>query len=328
MLSRVASDFYWIGRYVERSHCISRLLLVQIEEIPEDSPDFVSASWQGLFRSLRVQSLGENLLSSNDKNNKISDDFLLADAYTLVDYLTFETYHQGSILNCLEFVRENARQNQATIPKSMWPPINKIYLRVKSLDLQNLWPSKIIDLYKDILEFSYLFSGLVQDSVYQNEVVHFIQIGRYLERFQNTVALFESHIHFLLGHKEEESDLMGFLVRCGAFDNYRQVYSLDLTLSKVTEFLLHSPGFTGSLRFCKDRMRESLSVIEKKGKSDTAVFKPLKDIDQKLTQGYFNQQNLKEFLNSLYEESLNIDKTLNEIYFNQSSFDGLVKAEQ
>ena len=328
MLSRVANDFYWIGRYVERVHCLSRFLLVQIDEMPEDSPEFVSASWQGLFRSLHLTKLDKNFLSDDNKKNKISDDFLLADAYTLVDYLTFETYHHESILSYLEFVRENARQNQATIPKLMWPPINKIYLRVKPLNLQDLWPSKIIDLYKEILEFTYLFYGLTQDSVYQNEVVHFIQIGRYLERFQNTVSLFESHIHFLMGHKKEESDLMGTLLRCGGFDNYRQVYSLDLKLPKVTEFLLRSDGFTGSLKFCNNKIKESLSAIEENKKSNSFIYKSLENIEQKLKQPNFEQQPLKEFLNSIYTESFNINKSLNEVYFNPKSFNALVTTDQ
>ena len=328
MLSRVANDFYWIGRYVEKAHCISRLLLVQINEMPADSPDFVSASWQGIFRSLRVQGLEENLLSNDNKKNKVSDDFLLADAYTLVDHLTFETYHQGSISSCLEFVRENARQNQASIPKLMWPPINKIYLQIKSLDLKDLWPGKIIDLYKDILEFSYLFYGLVQDAVYQNEAVHFIQMGRYLERFQNTASLFESHIHFLLNQKEEESDLMRVLLRCGAFDNYRQIHSLDLTLPKVVDFLLRSPGFTGSLQFCNDRMTELLSIIEGKGVSHTSAYKSLRHVDQKLNQSHFEKQDLKKTLNFLYGESFNMNQALNTTYFNQDSFSDLVRVEQ
>ena len=332
MLSRVANNFYWMGRYVERTNCIARLLLIQINEMPQDSPDFVSASWEGILKSLQIPISNKNSLSRKENNIKtkktISDDLLLADAYTLVDHLTFESHHPGSILSCLGLVRENARQNQEKITRLVWPHINKTYLRIKKMQLVDLWPDKIIDLYKEVLEFSYLFYGLVQDSLYQDEAVHFIQMGRYLERFQNTSALFENHIHFMLSHKEEEADLIGLLLRCGAFDNYRQVNSLDLTLRKSTNFLLYSNGFSGSLKFCNNKLKESLSSIQEKKDFNISIYQLLDEIENKLHKTHFKHQSLVKFLNSLYQTSVEIDNTLNEVYLNQKNFNAVVRSDQ
>lgn len=327
MLSRVANNFYWMGRYVERASCISRLLLIQIDEIPEDSPDFVSAGWKGIFDSLKIQGFKEDFLSRKKGEDKVSDDFLLADAYTFFDYLTFETHHPGSILSCLKSARNNARQNQEKITRLMWPHINKTYLRVKRTELKDIWPNKVIDLYKDILEFSYLFHGLVKDSLYQDEAVHFIQIGHYLERFQNTASLFESHIRLMMSYKEEESDLIGLLLRCGALDNYRQVHSLDLKFRKVLDFLLYAPHFSGSLKFCIEKIKESLSLIEEKGGFNIPIYQILEEIDNKLKPPH-SGQSLMQFLNSLYQESVKANESIDKVYFNCKSFDILVKSDQ
>ena len=327
MLSRVANNFYWMGRYIERASCMSRLLLIQLNEMSEDSPDFISAGWKGLFDSLKIPNLKEDFLSGEKNESSASDDFLLADAYTLVDYLTFETHHRGSILSCLELARENARQNQEKITRLVWPHINKTYLRFKEMDLKDLWPDKIVDLYKDILGFSYLFYGLVQDSLYQDEAVHFIQIGRYLERFQNTASIFESHISAMMARKEDEEDLIGLLLRCGAFDNYRQLHSLDLKLRKVTDFLLHSPAFASSLKFCNNKIRESLSSIEKKGDFNASIYQFVESIDNQLKETHWGQP-LAKFLHSLYQESVWIDQAIDEIYFNRKSLDVYVPNDQ
>ncbi len=319
MLSRVANNFYWMGRYVERANCISRLLLVQINEMPQDSPDFVAAGWKGIFDSLKIPGLDGDFLSKEIEESPLADDFLLADAYTLVDYLTFETHHPGSILSCLEFARENARQNQEKMTSLMWPHINKTYLRLKKLSLKDLWSDKIIDLYKDIQEFCGLFYGLAQDSLYQDEAVSFIQIGRYLERFQNTASIFENHLSLITRvQKEEEEDLIGLLLRCGAFDNYRQVHSLDLTLRKVTDFLLYASGFSSSLNFCNDKIKEFLSYIEEKGEVNRAIYQSLEKIENNLKNAHSDQP-LNEFLNLLYQESVQSAEAIDAVYIKTST---------
>jgi len=328
MLSRVANNFYWMGRYVERVKCLSRLLLIQMNEMPEDSLDFVSISWQMIFDSLKIPKYQkDNLFNSKEqKTDIVSDDFLLADAYTLVDYLTFETYHPNSVLSGLKFARENARQNQGKISRMLWPHINKNYLRVKEISLKDLWPNKIIDLYKDILEFSYLFHGLTRDSLYQDEAVHFIHIGEYVERFQNTASLFESHIRLMMSHKEEEEDLIGLLLRCGAFDNYRQVHSLDLKFRKVMEFLLYNPCFSGSLQFCNREIKKSLSLIEAQGTNNMAVYKSLEQVEQHLNSK--RSRPLVAYLNFLYQESVKMSEAVVQSYLNYKSFDVFSSHEQ
>jgi len=247
MLSRTANNFYWMGRYIERANTLSRLLLIQVNEISEDSPEFLSSGWKGIFSSLNIVPPHENLLI----DSSTQDDFLLADAYTLLDYLTFETYHQGSILSYLEKARENAHQNQDKISDLVWSHINKSYLNLKSSHLKDIWPGKITGLYKNILEFSYLFYGLVQDSLYQDKGAYFIELGKNIERFQNTVSIFENHLRLLImTHKEEQDDLTGLLLRCGAFSNYKQVYSLNINFRKAIDFLIYNPHFTRSLEFC------------------------------------------------------------------------------
>ena len=316
MLARTASNFYWMGRCIERASCLSQLLIIQMTEIPEDSFDFISAGWEGIFDRFNIAGFKKDFLPDKVNEGKTSDDFLLADAYTFVDFLTFETHHAGSILSCLSFARENARQCQEKISKLIWPQINKTYLRTKNMQLIEFWPHKIVGFYKDILNFSCLFYGITRDSLYQNESAHFIQTGRFLERFQNTTSVFENYIRLMINRKEEEEDITGLLLRCGAFDSYRQLYSLDLTFRNTIDFLLYSSYFSGSLKFCTNEIKKALSSIEKREEKTTPIFQSLERIEKQLEKGHSDQP-ITDFLNALYQESVWTGEIIDKTYFNQ-----------
>lgn len=310
---------------MERINSLSRLLTVQISEMSEDSPDFVSSSWKGIFSSLNIQPLDH---SFEIDTTKMSDDFLLADAYTLVDYLTFETHHENSILAYLQKIRENARQNQEQINHLIWPHINKKYLEIKNIELQDIWPDKILSFYKDTLEFTYLFYGLIQSSFYQDAGFHFIELGKNIERFQNTARIFETHLQLLMmTDKKEHDDLIGLLLRCGAFHSYRKVHSLQLDFRKVIDFLLYDSHFPFSLRFSYQKIKVSIQNIHGKTKSNFPIYEQLEKIDSLLKEGYKGSP-LFKFLNSLYKEAYQINQDLNNIYLNYKSLLPLIKNDQ
>lgn len=325
MLSRVADNFYWIGRYTERMNTLSRLLIVQVSEVSEDSSDLVSAGWKGIFSSLNIKPPDENLLVDA---SKMSDDFLLADAYTLVDYLTFEKHHESSIFSYLHKVRENARQNQGQIGDLIWSHINKQYLKMKTIKLQDIWPENITDLYKETLKFTYLFYGLIQDSFYQNVGFQFINFGKNIERFQNITNIFENHLKLLImTDKEEHDDLISLLLRCGAFHGYRHVHSLDLDFRKVIDFLIYDSSFPLSIKCSYERMKEIVMQIQEKTETNLVIYEKLAYIEAKLKKGYEGQP-LFEFLKNLSGLAVQLHQDLNDIYLNYKGSFSLIKNEQ
>ncbi len=314
MLSRVANNFYWMGRYIERASTIARLLLVQISEMPEDSSDFVSASWKGIFDSFKLSDLKKSFLPEPKGEKSVSDDFLLADAYTLTDYFTFETHHPVSIYSCFKWARENAIQNQ-DIARSIGLSIHKTYLKLEKTSLKELWPDKMADFYKNILEFSWLFHGLIKDRLYQGLAFHFIHLGIYLERLQNQASIFENHIRLMIQHKEEEEDVISLLLRLSALESYRQIHSLDLTLPKVADFLIYAQ-FPHSLKFAEEQIRKSLSSIEGIEDPNALPFPSLNKIESQLRASYVGQA-LPKFLNSFYKNAIAVGESISKIYFHQ-----------
>ena len=316
MLFRVASNFYWMGRYVERAAFTASLLSNQITEIAEAPTEYLSASWKSVFHSLKAPENESLLPDSGKSDEKTMDDFLLANAYAFVDYFTFERRHPYSILSQIFYVRENARQNQEQLTSSISPLINSYYNKLKNEDLSNIWPDKIIDLYKDVETFNYLFQGMIQDSMYQDLSVDFIKMGFYIERFQNLAGFLVNYIsHLILSYKDEEPDLISLLLRCSAFDRYRKAHSLNLTLKKVLDFLFYDKKFSRSFQYSLQQIKQSLYAVEGQ-KINKDIEHSLHEIEKRLKEKQ-KGETIIYFLKKLDEESVKLHNAVNNRYLDE-----------
>ena len=84
MLSRNAQGLYWMGRYLERAQNGCHLLAEQFIIIEDRPVEQIDQSWRRLYLAVGRTPLGGHLPPPDD------EDFMLADAYTLADDLTFE----------------------------------------------------------------------------------------------------------------------------------------------------------------------------------------------------------------------------------------------
>ena len=316
MISRVASHLYWMTRYLERAKYISQLLNVQVNQLSEDSSHTLSLGWFWIFKSFDISPPGGDLLGNNPQD---SDDFCLADAYTLVDYLTFEREQPVSILSCLQMARENARQSREQISGPMWSQLNRAYLQLEASKMLDIWPHKMSDFYTDVMNSSYLFYSLADNTLYKGEGFGFLQLGRFLERLQQIVSLLETHIKFIIGWKEGEKELISLLLYCDAFGFYRQVYTLDMKLSNVIQLLLSHPEVPCSLYFSVNQIEQMLKRIDPKSSTYpfNKVYKSVRSLQTTIAHKPM-EGTLAEFLEDIRTQSQNIHNDIVSFYFQHS----------
>ena len=96
MLSRVADSLYWINRYVERAENISRFVEVS-EAMALDCPPGSAEPWLPLIDASGDRELFDKLYASGKPED-------------VIRFLVHDKDNPSSVLNCLEFARENARQ--------------------------------------------------------------------------------------------------------------------------------------------------------------------------------------------------------------------------
>jgi len=249
MLSRVCDSLYWMSRYLERAEHTARVLEVhlglQLESFSTTSQDH----WQRMITSLGLEP-PEGL---NDSD--------------LVQWVCFDPSNRLSIVSCIAFARDNARQVREHTSSEMWEQINMVFHHVRSNALQEDWEAEPVDFLRSVRDGAHLFQGITDSTMSHGQGWQFIQLGRYIERASATSLLLDEHFkHFQPVEAatidfQEHSEWIGLLKSLTAFEAYCKVYTADLKPERVAEFLLLSDEFPHSIGFAVDQIDTVMKAL-------------------------------------------------------------------
>ena len=260
MLTRVADNLYWMSRYLERADQTTRLLGVQVRSVADQPAAQVAAGWTRLFKSLVVVPPGGEPLYSD----QLEDSFLLADAYTLADFMTFEQDNPGSMLSLWAMSRENARQARQEITSEMWGQLNRTYLSLRDTELHHFWTKEPENFYRETSARIYMFRGVTDNSLRHGPAWDFIRLGRFIERIQVTTEILDTYCRSL-GDDERDLDWSLLLRSCASFEPYCRHYTPAIDPWRVMTFLIHEPESPHTLRFAAEEIRNGLGRIDPAG---------------------------------------------------------------
>ena len=254
MLSRNAQGLYWMGRYFERAEHLCRLLRSQVEALVDRPIREIYFGWSRIYMSLNRQPPGGRVELID------SDDYTLADSYTLAGDLTFE--NPDSVWSCFALGRENARQMRHCISAEMWTCLNLAYLRLQKMSIQEIWKTSPESFYAETAGEINTLSGVAEATMYRDEGWHFLQLGRFIERAQCSVALFLSQFAAdkLMG-ESSDADWISLLRVCQAFDAYNRNYSVNVQPHRVLDLLVTDPLLYGSLYCSLDATAAELNAV-------------------------------------------------------------------
>jgi len=270
MLSRVAENLYWLGRYVERTENLARLLdnAFQLEldaGLPLDDGE------GPLDRLL-------DILACRAEFNKYGEAGVTLGRNALLGWLTLERKSPHSILSMIRYARENARGTQEALSAEAWSQINRLYLQLNHpVQRDRFWsaPTRFLDVAK---RGCLLVAGTIDATLPRDEVYHFIQLGRHLERIDMTLRILKSALAFQalptnsilsgspLGLIAEDwlntTRLASLLQTCSAHEAYLRRYRSDIEPVGVLHFLLLEPCFPRSLVHSVSQSMQSLRGID------------------------------------------------------------------
>ncbi len=258
MLARVADNLYWMSRYLERADQTIRLLGVQVRSVADNTSEQVAAGWTRLFRSLKIPPPGGDPLYGDE------DAFLLADAYTLADFMSFERDNPGSMVFLWGMSRENARQARQEITQEMWGQLNRTYLSLRETKLHFFWNKEPENFYKETSAQIYLFRGVTDNGLRHGLAWDFIRLGRFMERIQVTTQILENYLPSL-DDADTDLDWSLLLRNCASFEPYCRHYTPAIDPWKVMTFLIHEPESPHTLRFAAEEIRNGLGRIDPAG---------------------------------------------------------------
>ena len=256
MLSRSAQSLYWMGRYLERTEHLCRLLQLQVEALVDRPLSEIYFGWSRLYAGLSRQPPGGDLESEG------SDDYVLADSYTLAGDLTFDRDNPDSVRNCFALGRENARQVRHCISAQMWTCLNLAWLRICDLDIEHIWKVSPENFYAETAREINTFTGVAEATMYRDEGWRFMRLGRFIERAQLRVALLLAQLSAGRTQGEtSDTDWTSLLRSCQAFDAYKRSYSVEIQPDQVLDLLVTDPLLPGSLCRVLDAQAAELLTI-------------------------------------------------------------------
>lgn len=257
MLSRNAQGLYWMGRYLERARHGCRLLSEQIAALEDQPVEQIDSNWRRLYQALDRTPVAGSLTPNPD-----DDDFMLADAYTLSDDLTFEPNNPDSIRNCVARARENARQVRNIVPDSMWSCLNLAFLELRDTSIETIWNDRPDMFYAQTENTVRAFTGIAESAMYRDEAWQFLRLGRFIERAQLLAVLLDAQIGlYPTDDHHHESDWRSLLYICEAEFAYRRLYSLQHQPRRIVDFLVVDARLGHSIRHALAELIEALDFV-------------------------------------------------------------------
>jgi uncharacterized alpha-E superfamily protein len=251
MLSRVADSLYWINRYVERAENISRFVEVS-EAMALDCPPGSAEPWLPLIDASGDRELFDRLYPTGGPEQ-------------VVEFLVRAEDNPHSVANCIAIARENARQIRDVITTEMWEQLNDIYWTL--LDSEGFWLQQPQEQLRDIRRACQLFYGITDATLSRDLSWHFSRLGRLLERADKTTRILDVKYFLLLPSPDEvggvldELQWISLLRSAGAYQMFRQSQQQAIEPKAVAAFLLLDPIFPRSVRYCLERINETLRIV-------------------------------------------------------------------
>ncbi|MFN3860947.1 MAG: alpha-E domain-containing protein [Roseateles sp.] len=262
MLSRTADHLYWMARYVERAENTARLLDIAYQTTlqPQSAVD-AEQTWR-------------SLLSISELNALHASGYTTVDARSVMRFFVADENNLSSIFNCLRAARENARAVRGSLTTEVWETTNQTWLEFCK-QLQADWLRDPSALFEWVKYRSHLSRGVTVGTMLQDEAFHFIRIGSFLERADNTARLLDVKFYDD-GQAPSDGDAArdfyywsAVLRSVSGFEIYRKVYSNVIQPDKVAELLILRQDMPRSLAHCMARLVSNLKRVANPQSAET-----------------------------------------------------------
>jgi uncharacterized alpha-E superfamily protein len=269
MLSRTADHLFWMARYMERAENTARMLDVnyQTSLLPQ-SADMAEQGWRGL-------------LSISELTWPFSQKYTEVTAKNVMDFMVRDETNASSIIACLRSARENARAVRGALTTEVWETQNQTWLEFNKSLRQGAFERDPAAFFERVKVRSHQTRGVTVGTMLMDEALHFLRLGTFLERADNTARLLDVKFQALAGgdyfgpgtaKEGQEVDFYhwsAILRSVSGFEIYRKVYRNVIRPEKVAELLILRPDMPRSLAACLNEVLANLEFVANEQSSET-----------------------------------------------------------
>lgn len=308
MLSRVASNLYWLSRYMERSDGILRILKINYASSQDALNEF---SWRPVIR----------IYNSPDEAVIRDIEFKSRD---VLQYMLTGKDNPNSIINIITLARENARSVQDHLTKDLWQCLNEYYHLVNDKRLiSSLKKGDPVSVLDELIKQVMLYYGIGEVTMERGEGRSFMNIGKYLERSIQSTDILD--IKFNKANSDPDlltgtTYLRYLLLSLGAYDLYLKTYRQGFDPENVLELVVLNNDFPRSVLYSVnniyryfERLKQNNDIVESKELS--FMIGRLQSTIKYSTVETITEQGLHTYLAQVKKDLYSIGNALNQNYF-------------
>ena len=255
MLSRTASNLYWMGRYLERADFTARLIEAtqRLSALP--------SSYGGAGNAW------ESALEATWMTEAHAQRRLTVDEQGVSDFLTLDASNPSSIRSCIEVARANARTVRTALTEEAWEAINSAWLEIARYGPALATREQVGPLLELTKHTVCAFDGAAQRTMLRGDAFWFVNLGSAVERADNSARLLDVKYHLLLPRGESVGGSLDYfqwttiLRTVSAMTAYRWVYRDSVKPWLVADLLILNRQMPRSLASCYEEILRYLDML-------------------------------------------------------------------
>lgn len=316
MLSRVADNLYWLGRYLARAENTARLVGVH-SHLLLDLPRGVSLGWSPLIAMLGAD--GGYLSRYQDYSEA-----------NVVHFLITDRDNPSSIASSIAYAREILRTIRDGMPRDAWEQLNALHLFMQEEGEAHLPRAQRQAGLTKVVDGILLLHGLLGANMSHDVGYHFLQLGLHLEQADMTTRILDVRTVDLIQWKTSDElrpfqhiQWMSVLRSLMAYQSYRRYEKSRVSGPAALRFLLQNREFPRSAMYCLNKISACIAKLP----ANRATERPLQRIRALIQDANFErllENGLHEWLDEIQIGIGQIHDALAKRYF---QFDGVESSE-
>ena len=232
MLSRTASNLYWIARYIERAETNARLLEV-------GARNALMPNIGGGYRNE-----WDSVLSAAGTAEAFAEKYGEVVQRNVESHMFFDSDNPSSVASCIERARENGRIVRTALTTQVWDVLNGAFQEMRDMQRTERSRLPLSDLTDWTTRTTALIRGSSLATQLRNDGFDFTNVGHFLERADSTARLLDVKYYVLLpqvgmvGSGLDNYQWSTLLRAMSAHRAFAWAYGGEVTPKKIADFLI------------------------------------------------------------------------------------------
>jgi uncharacterized alpha-E superfamily protein len=312
LLARFAEEISWMARYMERADNLARLL--EVNEV--------------FARDRRGEHNWDAVIDLNADRELFEKQHGATSPSKTAYFYMLDRDNPNSIISSVRAARENARSLRPLISTEMWTHLNVFFNELQAISATPNNIPNIARFCERVRTACQAHTGITEGTFYRDQGWYFYQLGKYLERADQTTRLVDVKYHTLLPRPDDVGSILDLsqwnaLLRSAAgYHAYRRVHPRGIDPIGVAEFLVLNNRFPRSVRYCIGEVSNLLSQLiytfqlnrgDRVAQAVDVIHKRLEDTDMQSIIDY----GMHEFLDAIQLDLIAVAKAMDVAYFGQ-----------